>query len=169
MPQSQRAPIAKGPIFVIPPEQGHSHWMPENGGHTTIIISPWDHPMLSYTMGVQCLQPGQVLPEHYHDRNEELFYFIDGRGTALLDGVPHHVGKGHTMFVGRNVAHTIRNEGDTPLFWAWLFNPPGLEHVLAGLGTPRQPGQPRPQEVMRPQDVGELVLHFTKRGRPPEG
>lgn len=166
MPQVQPTPAFKGPIFVIPPEQGRSHWMPDDGGFTTTIVSPWDHPMLSYTMGIQCLQPGQVLPEHYHDRAEELFYIVEGSGSALLDGVSHRVGRGHTLFVGRNISHSIRNDGDGVLYWVWIFNPPGLEHVLAGVGTPRSPGEARPETVARPQEVGELVLHFTKRGRP---
>src|SRR3954464_5971689 len=111
MSTSGTSPVysAKGPLLVIPPEQAHSHWMPDNGGYTNIIVSPWDHPMVSYTMGTQRLMPGEVVPEHHHDRHEELFYVFSGSGEAVLDGNPYRFGAGHTLFFGRNISHSITN------------------------------------------------------------
>lgn len=168
MPDTFQQPLnaSKGPLLVIPPDVGHSHWMPDNGGYTTTIITPWDHPMLGYSMGIQRLEPGEAVPEHHHDRHEELFYVFEGEGSALLDGQSYRFGSGYTLFFGRNVSHSITNDGKGPLTWVWVFNPPGLEHVLAGVGTPRNPGEVRPAAVSRPSDVGPLVTYFTKRGRP---
>jgi mannose-6-phosphate isomerase-like protein (cupin superfamily) len=157
---------SKGPLLVIPPEKSHSHWMPDAGGYTNIIVSPWDHPMLGYTMGTQRLEPGEVVPEHYHDRHEELFYIFEGSGVGTLDGKPFEFGPGYTLFFGRNISHTITNTGTGPLTWVWVFNPPGLEHVLSGVGTPRAHGAPRPAIVERPAQVDPVVRVVTKRGRP---
>ncbi len=156
----------KGPLLVLPPETGHSHWMPDQGGFTTTIVSPCDYPTLGYSMGIQRLEVGETVPEHYHDRHEELFYITQGSGRAILGGAEHRFAEGYTLLFGRNVSHQIFNDGDKPLVWVWIFNPPGLEHVLAGVGTPRAPGQKRPAEVPRPTEVSPLVQCITKRGRP---
>ena len=73
MPDTFQQPLnaSKGPLLVIPPDVGHSHWMPDNGGYTTTIITPWDHPMLGYSMGIQRLEPGEAVPEHHHDQRGE--------------------------------------------------------------------------------------------------
>ncbi len=159
---------AKGPFFVIGPDQGRSHWMPDPGlGYTTTIVCPWDFPMLSYSMGIQTLLPGEILPEHYHDRHEELFYIFEGEGSATIDGKPFRVGKGMTLFFGRNISHTLTNDGARPMTWVWVFNPPGLEHVLSGIGAERTPGQERPARVPRNPEPSPVVSVVTKRGRPP--
>lgn len=156
----------KGALFIIPPEQGRSYWMPDNGGLASIIVSPTDHPMLGYSMGTQQLAPGEGVPEHFHPRHEELFYVIEGVGCAVLDGKPHDVSAGHTLFFGRNIPHAITNTGSGPLTWVWVFNPPGLELVLAEIGTKRVHGEPRPQVVSRPATVSAIVRAVTTRGRP---
>jgi mannose-6-phosphate isomerase-like protein (cupin superfamily) len=156
----------KGELLIIPPEHGRSYWMPDNGGHANIIVSPTDYPMLGYSMGTQQLAPGEIVPEHFHERHEEMFYVIEGTGCAVLDGNPYDVGAGHTMFFGRNIPHSISNTGSVPLTWVWVFNPPGLELVLAEIGTERVPGEPRPQIVSRPETISAIVSAVTKRGRP---
>lgn len=157
----------KGPRFVIAAGDGRSNWMPDPAkGYANTIISPLDYPMLSYSMGTQCMEPGEVLPEHYHERHEELFYILRGRAKAFVDGVEYPISPGMTLFFGRNVAHGLVNDGEEQLAWVWIFNPPGLENVLAGVGMERVPDQPRPASVPRPADPGPLVRAVTKLGRP---
>lgn len=165
-PQLASPHPAKGPLFVRRRGEAASHWMPDDGGWTETIISPAEFPMLNYAMGIQQLAPGETVPEHYHDRHEELFYVYEGRGRATLDGQEFEVGAGDTLFFGRNISHTLTNTGDGPMSWVWIFNPPGLEFVLAGVGTPRSPGQQRPAHVPRPEVLDPLVRVVTKRGRP---
>jgi quercetin dioxygenase-like cupin family protein len=163
---SKTSVLCKGPLFVIGPNQSRSHWLPDGGGYTDTIVSPVDHPMLGYTMGTQELAPGETVPEHFHDRHEELFYVFEGHGNAVLDGKPHEFGTGYTLFFGRNISHSITNTGKGVLKWVWVFNPPGLELVLAGIGTKRIHGEARPTNVVRPEWIDPALRVVTRRGRP---
>ena len=122
--------------------------------------------MLGYTIGTQQLAPGEVVLEHFHDRHEELFYVFEGSGSAVLDGKPYRVQAGYTLFFGRNVSHSITNTGTTPLSWVWVSNPPGLELVLAAIGTRRIHGEARPISVPRPDSIDPVARVVTRRGRP---
>ncbi len=111
-----------GPMLVIPHDTSRSHWMPDPArGFCTAIVSPSDLPMIHNKMGVQQFEPGEALPERYHDLHEELLCVIDGGGVARLDGTEYRLEKGATIFVGRNVAHSLVNDGATPLVWLWMM------------------------------------------------
>jgi quercetin dioxygenase-like cupin family protein len=154
----------KGPSYVIAPDSSRSYWMPEPAkGFCSVIISPSDFPMVQYEMGVQQFEPGEELPEHHHDLHDELMYIMEGSGLATLDGIEHRLEKGATLFVGRNVVHGFLNDGAKPLVWLWIMNPPGLAHVLHAVGAPRRPGEPRPEQVLRPTEPNPLVRHISKR------
>ncbi len=43
-----------------------------------------EHPI---GLGTQTIPPGCHVREHLHDRNEEVLFFLSGRGRAVLDGV----------------------------------------------------------------------------------
>lgn len=43
--------------------------------------------------------------EHYHKRATELYYVLDGEGTAVLDGVEHPVRKGSMVHIPPGVVH----------------------------------------------------------------
>ncbi len=165
----QPAPRAmkKGPAFVTHLDQGISHWMPDPAeGFTSVIVAPINSEVTAFSFGVQRLEPGEVLPEHFHRNHEELFYVYRGRGTVTLDGEVCAIGPGSTVFSGRNTAHTFTNTGEEPLEFCWFFTPAGLEHVLDNVGAPRTPGSPRPAAVPPPSQLGALARHITSRGRP---
>jgi mannose-6-phosphate isomerase-like protein (cupin superfamily) len=48
---------------------------------------------------------------HTSSSTEEIFYFVRGNGTVVLDGVEHAAGPGSAFLVPRNVTHEIRNTG----------------------------------------------------------
>jgi len=159
--------MKKGAAFVTHRDCGISHWMPDPAqGYTSVIVAPINSEVTAFSFGVQRLEPGEVLPEHFHLNHEELFYVYQGQGTVSLDGETQAIGPGSTVYSGRNTAHTFTNTGDEPLEFCWFFTPAGLEHVLAGVGQPRTPGAPRPDRVPPPNEPGPLVRHITTRGRP---
>lgn len=148
----------KGPAIVMGPDEGDSYWQPEPAyGHVTLKLTPYNCPSNRFTLALQTLPPGGVLPEHAHERAEELLYVLRGNATAIVDGERHASPAGTTIWAGRWVTHSFINEGDENLELLAMIFPPGLEDFLAGIGTPRRTGQPRPESVEYPENLGELL------------
>lgn len=49
---------------------------------------------------------------HTSRSTEEIFYFVRGNGTVVLDGTAYDAAPGSAFLVPRNVTHEIRNTGD---------------------------------------------------------
>lgn len=50
--------------------------------------------------------------QHTSQSTEEIFYFVRGTGTVVLDGVQYDAAPGSAFLVPRNVTHEIRNTGE---------------------------------------------------------
>ena len=94
--------------------------------------------------------------EHWHDQNEEILHVLQGEGTAYIDGVPHAIRAGTTIYVGPWRKHKFVNEGASDMKMLWVLSPPGLENFFAGIGRPRTPGEPTPEPFARPENVAEI-------------
>lgn len=91
--------------------------------------------------------PGQVTPLHHrHQRNEELYLFLSGRGEMLLDGEAVPVGEGSCVRVSPAVARGWRNTGDADLVFVVIQYlqgsavAPGIADGLPAPGCPDWPG-----------------------------
>ncbi len=148
----------RGQAIVLGPDEGDSYWQPEpTGGYATIKLSPSNLAENHLTVVVQVVPPGGVLPVHAHARNEEIKVIVTGTGTAIVEGEEVAVEPGTLLFTGRWVTHGFRNTGDQPLTILAVFSPPDLEGILAGIGTPRRVGEPRPPSVPWPHDVDAIL------------
>lgn len=148
----------KGGAIVVGPDEGESWWQPgPSNGYVTVKLTPLNCPSNNLSCGIQVIDPGCSLREHAHQRNEELLFVFEGRGTAVVDGQHHPVEPGSLIYAGRWTRHGLVNDGDGPMKILWIFLPPGLEEVLASLGAPRRPGDARPQHLERPADVLEIL------------
>ena len=56
------------------------------------------------------LSPGRALTYHLHERRDETWTVIEGRGWVKLDGNEFAVAEGQTVRIPRGVFHTIRAE-----------------------------------------------------------
>ncbi|BDI32427.1 cupin [Capsulimonas corticalis] len=67
------------------------------------------------TDGRQCafeftVPPGARVPAaHYHEHVDEIIYGLEGTLTFTVDGVPHPLGPGDSVFVPRGAAHHFVN------------------------------------------------------------
>ena len=63
------------------------------------------------------VEPGKETTEyHKHYYEEECFYILSGRGTAIIEGDKYPVGKGDFIGLPRNeAAHNIINDGNETL------------------------------------------------------
>jgi quercetin dioxygenase-like cupin family protein len=56
---------------------------------------------------------GASLPvPHSHDAYEETIYGVSGTVTFTVEGTPHDIGPGETLFIPRGAVHAFANTGD---------------------------------------------------------
>jgi quercetin dioxygenase-like cupin family protein len=81
--------------------------------------------------------PPHVLaaPLHYHSREDEYSYVLEGRLGALLGGQEVYAEAGDLVFKPRGEWHTFWNPGDTTTRILELISPGGFEDLLRELGT----------------------------------
>jgi mannose-6-phosphate isomerase-like protein (cupin superfamily) len=162
--------VEKGDLLVVPPEAGEHYWQPvPANGHITIKLAPDLVSMdQKFGLGTQTVPPGCYVREHLHDRNEEVLFFLSGRGRAVLDGKDYAIAPGMTIYVGKNRRHMFINDGEADLSWMWLIIPNGLETFFRAIGRRGAPDEPAPAPFPRPDDVAEIE-RFTVFGRMPSG
>ncbi len=52
---------------------------------------------------------------HKHEKSEELYYIVEGRGIITLKDEEFNVTAGDTIYIAPNTAHKIKNIGEKPL------------------------------------------------------
>lgn len=149
---------AKGHAVIVGPDQGASYWQPvPANGYAEVRVSKRNGPAdMNFSTGVQCIAPGCHIREHWHDANEELLFFYQGTGKAVVDGVEHAIVPGTTVYLAPWTKHKLINDGDEDLMMMWTLLPGGLEDFFQGIGRPRTPGEASPEPFARPDDVAEI-------------
>jgi mannose-6-phosphate isomerase-like protein (cupin superfamily) len=74
-------------------------------------------------------------PLHYHSREDEYSYVLEGRLGALLGDQEVFAEAGDLVFKPREQWHTFWNPGDTPTRVLELITPSGLEDLFRELGA----------------------------------
>ena len=147
----------KGPGIVVQPDEGPSYWQPLSAnGHVEVKLSPKRGGPQNLAFGIQVVAPGGHVREHSHMPNVELLFCFEGKGTVIVDGVPHPFVPGTTVFAGAGVRHKIVNDGPDELKLTWTYLPPGLDDFLAAIGRSRRPGEMPPEPFARPADAHAL-------------
>ena len=59
--------------------------------------------------------PGQQLGPHLHEHVEETFYFTEGSGVFVADGLEYDIQPGDAFRVEPGEAHNVVNTGGKPL------------------------------------------------------
>lgn len=144
--------------IVVQPDEGESFWQPvPANGYAEVRVSRRNAPGNDrFSMGVQVIAPGSHIREHWHDAYEELLFFFEGTGTAVLNGVEHPIVPGTTVYIPPWNRHTLVNTGDTDLKMMWMLMPGGLEDFFEAIGRKRRPGEPAPKPFPRPENVAEI-------------
>ncbi len=132
--------------FVLGPAGGEHLIHFRDGGNIFIKADPVSGSS-NLAMGTQQLPIGAGIPVHRHLHMEEAFYVLEGRGTFILNDVPHPCEKGGTIFIPKNTWHGFANP-DQELVLLWIMAPPGLDGFFRE--TCRPPGEPR-RELTREQ------------------
>jgi mannose-6-phosphate isomerase-like protein (cupin superfamily) len=150
------------PVLVVQPDEGESFWQPvPANGYAEVRVSQRRDPQItSFASGIQVIAPGCHIREHVHPAQEELLFFFEGEGEAVIDGISHPLRAGTTVYVGAGHRHTFINTSQAaPLKLSWVMIPGGgggLDDFFARIGRPRTPGEPAPAPFPRPADVLQI-------------
>lgn len=66
------------------------------------------------------MKPGTGTGLHYHNNADEVFYVIEGTGTAVLGDSTYNIEEGDLIFIPRNTDHKVR-KNDSSGFLKVLF------------------------------------------------
>lgn len=81
----------------------------------------------------EIVPPGFAAPMHRHQREDEIFYIIDGVFRIWRGGEVFDVSSGGVVFLPRNQIHTFMNIGSEPGRLLTVVQPAGLEGFFEAL------------------------------------
>jgi mannose-6-phosphate isomerase-like protein (cupin superfamily) len=73
------------------------------------------------------LAPGEEIGAETHEGHDQVLFFVDGSGEAVLEGETTPVAPGDFVFVHAGVHHNFINTGEGPMRIATAYAPP--EHA----------------------------------------
>lgn len=79
---------------------------------------------------IQTSPPGGGPPPHLHDREDEMFYVLEGEYEKLFGVKWSPIQPYELVFVPRGVRHTFRNSGTTQGKVLAIVAPGGIDHYL---------------------------------------
>lgn len=94
--------------------------------------------------------PGHGIPEHVHDREDELITVVDGSFRITLGGREYTAQRGDLIFFPRHIPHSFQNIGSGAGKTAWSVVPGGnFEDFFEQLGAlpPGPPDLPRVAQI----------------------
>ncbi|MGH9944530.1 MAG: cupin domain-containing protein [Pyrinomonadaceae bacterium] len=67
------------------------------------------------TVGLNCLEPGQVQSVHAHEGADKFYFVLEGRGRFTVGAEEFEAGEGALVVAPAGVAHGVSNAGDARL------------------------------------------------------
>ena len=141
------------------------------GGEFHIYVDPESHPQAKASFARFSLGVGGVLPEHRHDKTEEIAYFISGDGVVrTMHGgetqeIP--VGPGYVWYNPPGVWHAVTNTGEEPLAMVFATIPNEKKGLLSFFRQiSAKPGQ-EPPAILSPEEFGRIATAHDMILRPP--
>lgn len=85
-------------------------------------VSVFDHILEKTEMKTNCrmftkitLEPGASIGYHKHEKEEDIYYVINGIATVRDNGEMKTLYPGEVLFTGDGDSHSIANDGEVPL------------------------------------------------------
>jgi len=93
-----------------------------------LVVSGERTPTAGISAGIAEIAPDGVLPLHHHPP-PELYHVLDGEGLAEVEGTPHELRAGVSLYIPGNARHRTANTGRTPLRFLFVFPTDRFEEV----------------------------------------
>ncbi len=88
-----------------------------------ILVSEKTVGSQNLAMGVNETYPGGMVPEHKHDHEEEVMFFLAGRGIFVTEDREIPLEPGVCIYNPPGGLHKIINNGDEVLRFVWIYAP----------------------------------------------
>lgn len=75
--------------------------------------------------------PGEGVPLHVHDRDEEFYYILEGAYEMQAGDERFTAEAGSMVVIPRDVPHQFRNTGNVPARALMIFRPGGFDELNA--------------------------------------
>ena len=85
--------------------------------------------------------PGGGPTYHSHSREDETFYVVSGTAEVQIENEKILCNAGDRVYGPRNIFHTYRNVGDTPLKMIIVYTPAGFEQSFVDQAAMLQEGK----------------------------
>lgn len=96
----------------------HTGSLPEKFFKTTL----WQSGYL--TLGLNCLEPGQIQKVHAHDGADKIYYVLEGEGVFTIDVDQRVAKQGMLIVAPAGVPHGVTNNGRERLSLLITISPP---------------------------------------------
>lgn len=93
-----------------------------------ILISEKTVGAKNLAMGVNETDPGAMVPEHVHEKEEEVMFFLSGKGKFVTEDREIALGPGIAIYNPPGKPHKIINTGDEVLKFVWIYSPQLQSH-----------------------------------------
>lgn len=91
------------------------------------LISPKLQDINNIGVGMVILPPGNKTTSHSHEKEEETWYVISGRGEITVGDETVDIEPEMLVVAPSGKVHSIHNNSDESLKMLWIFTPPGIE------------------------------------------
>jgi mannose-6-phosphate isomerase-like protein (cupin superfamily) len=118
------------------PDQDGGEWLQVTSGERFVIRVPSAQTMGAYSVIEIIADPGNGVPLHIHNKEEEHFIVLEGTLDIANGDRRWDVPAGTSVTVKRGVPHAWCNTSDTPLHMLVVFSPghiDGLFRAAAGV------------------------------------
>ena len=110
--------------YVLKNDQGTV--LPGSDSSVIVKVSPELGSQNDITV-VQKIKPGKGTGLHYHEDTDEIFYVMEGTGTAVLGTTSYDLEAGDFIFIPKNLDHKIRKYDSSGILKVVFFmDKPGL-------------------------------------------
>ena len=100
---------------------------------------------------------GIDVPPHVHEREDELFYVLEGEHVFTVGGVEFPAAPGDTVFAPRGVSHAQRRVVPRTGRWLSMYSPAGFEGFFRDLAAADSDGS------LGPKGVDEITRRYGAR------
>ena len=115
-----------------------------------------------FVLGEGLVAPGGGPPAHLHEREDELFYVLEGRMEVGVGTTRRELGPGDAAWAPRNVVHAFKNVGDGLLRTIVIALPTNFESFYRECGEPFCIGGELPKPT--PESIQKLLATAPKYG-----
>jgi len=100
-------------------------------GHAIVVLLDGKQTGGKFTAFLNITPPGGGPGPHYHEREDEWFYVVEGRVSFLMNGTWTDLFPGDCVYSPRGSVHGFKNNTDQPIRVFINIAPAGFEHFFA--------------------------------------